>query len=305
MSGTNTTTNSAGTTRPTVVNAALIEEVRENAVLMFLVEWVDAAGAGAVTFPRLTSTLAMTATTNGTTEANTIAYSEMTASVATATPAVKAAAVLISWIQMFGSAVDWASEAPKALARASTDLMDSDVGALLAGGSNTAGLTGQKLSMTTLNDAHILHLRVAKKYSGSAGFVLAPQQVGDITTDLVGGTGPGLSPYAAKPNVLSLFGNGAPAQPGSELETNLIGTCLGRWVLMSNNVPDMNTAADHGGALISPRYALKGAVAWMPQTGVYDQGVNAQPATSFFHTVAYAVTEGQDLGIVTIISKHA
>jgi hypothetical protein len=143
------------------------------------------------------------------------------------------------------------------------------------------------------------------RWIDAMGFVLAPQQVGDITTDLVGGTGPGLSPYAAKPNVLSLFGNGAPAQPGSELETNLIGTCLGRWVLMSNNVPDMNTAADHGGALISPRYALKGAVAWMPQTGVYDQGVNAQPATSFFHTVAYAVTEGQDLGIVTIISKHA
>lgn len=300
MADTNSTYTSANSAlTPTKVDPELVLELRENAAFLNFPKWRSAQGVGAVGFPVLSTTVAMTAVTNGSSENDAVTTTALATTLPTATPAAKCAAVLASWILMMGSAVDLAAEIPGILNRAGAQLLDVDIAALFAGGSNVVGDTGVDLSLATLQSADITARRVMLREYQNSVFALHIQQYGDVNAELISGTGSGLAALMVQRDIVNWFPNGA----GAQLESNYMGTLFGRPVFVSSNIPDL-TAEDHGGALIVPGKAIGGAMSWTAQTNMYDQGVNHKPASSWFHTLAYGLVEIKDSLIITIRSDH-
>lgn len=296
-----TTTNSLSATVQALIGATLIQEVRETATVWPLLDVVQLQrGTLSHGFPRLTTTVSLTAITSGANEADAQSATTLNSSVATATAASKAAHVLQSWLSLFGSVVNWETEVPQILGRAAADLMDVDAAALLGGFSNTTGSTGLDCALSDLRAAALLLRRVAKSMARGALYLLHPQQVDDVDAQLQLGAGPGLSPLLTRTDMVNWYGGA----PGSGVLDSYRGNLYGLPVVTSTNVPDANTAADHAGALFVPRYSLGGAVAWLPTIRTAEQDVNLKLASSWQVSTAYGVVEKKDEGGVSIITDH-
>lgn len=284
------------------VNAELIGEARESGEMWSFLDVKQLQKGGlSLGFPQLTSTVSVSAITSGADELDAVVPTELTQSVATATAASKSAAVLQSWLSMFGSTVDWEKQVPAILGRAAADLMDVDASTLLGGGSNTVGTSGVDQVLGDLRSAALLLRRVAKGAARGAAFMLHPQQVDDVDAQLQQGTGPGLSSLMSRQDVINWYG----AIPGSGLLEGFRGAIYGLPVFTSNNVPDANAAADHAGALFVPRLAFGAVVAWMPRIKVSEQDVNFRLATGSQVSMAYGVVEKVNYALVTLFGDHA
>jgi hypothetical protein len=288
---------SGNSTRPTLVAPELIKELREHSVLMPIPKWRDSKGAAGVAFSRITSSHSMSSVSNGAFEADAITPTALTTSSATATPAAKVAAVLASWVLILGSSVNLQAEIPALLARAGMQALDVDVCTLGIAGSNTTGSTGVPMTVTQMQDTVTLAQRVALGVESQFVFVMHPKSLGDARQDAISNG----NQVLAQANVQELFPGGA----GSSLSKAVQGTFNGIPVIKSSNVQDMNVDADHGNFLIATQYAIGGAMMMAPMTGLYDQGANHKPATSWFHAFIYGLIEAKDEGIITALSDHA
>lgn len=294
MSGESVT--SGNSTRQATTLNELVIELRERTFLAPAVSWKDGKGSASIAWPRITSTQTMTAATNGSAEADAITPQALTTTSATATPAAKLAAVLASWVLLLGSGANIPAAIPALLARASAQLLDTDIATLGIAFSNTVGTTGNPLTMATLNDAVTLHQRIALGVDVPSWIVLHTYQLGNLKADALASQ----SSLLVMRDIADFFPGGA----GRKLVDNYQGTFEGLPVFKTTLVQDMNGTSDHGGFIVAVGYALGGAMMMAPQTMEYDQGVNHRPATSWFHALIYGLIEIKDEGGVTIISDH-
>lgn len=306
MAGETTTaasTTSIGTSIPTLIDAALIAEVRDNTIMLPFVDLRDTSMLPglAMSFPRLSTAPSVSAITSGTAEADAQSATTLVTAVATATAASKAGHVLQSWLSMAGSAVNWEVEVPAALGRALAQLIDSDAASLLSGFSNTVGTTGVDATLEDLRAASVLFRRTALGASDSGVFVLHPQQLGDVDGQLLSGSGAGLSPMLGREDLINLYG----MAPGSGMLKSYRGTLFGIPVFQTTNVPDVNTAADHGGALFAPQLAIGGVYKWLGKLVRASQASNLKLADSWQISAAYAFVEKFDSMGVSVITDHA
>lgn len=282
------------------VNAELIIEAREAGEMWGFLDVKQLQKGGLqFGFPQLTSTVTIATLASGD-EADAATAQELTQSVATATAASKSAAVMQSWLSMFGSALSWEVEVPKILGRAAADLMDVDASALLGGGSNSVGTSGVDQTLGDLRSAALLLRRVAKGAARGAAFMLHPQQVDDVDAQLQQGSGAGLSTLMSRQDVINWYG----ASPGTGVLESHRGAVYGLPVFTSTNVPDANASADHAGALFVPRLAFGGVVAWLPRITAAEQDVNFRMASSTMVSMAYAAVEKVDYALVTLFGDH-
>jgi hypothetical protein len=297
----------AATTTVTVANTLAAEigqdlelEVRENAIVVEFTDYTELPqGYKSHGFARVTSTLSLSAITSGANEADAQSTSAIDATVATATPAVKAAFVLQSLLSIRTSMVNWAVQVPAIMGRAAADIQDVDAASLLAGFSNTVGTSGVDNSFAIMRQAMLSARTVAK---GAAGlgmvFVLHPQQIDDVDADIQGGTGPALTTMMTRSDVVNWYGS----IPGSGMLNNFRGGLLGVPVFSSTNVPTANAAADRAGALFLPKMALGGKYCWLPTIQEVDAIVNYIVGKVTAVTCAYAFVEKKDEYGISVIT---
>lgn len=282
------------TSIPTKINSDLLAEVRENSVMLPFVDFRPLAQNGglSMSFPKLATTVSLTAITSGSAEADAQSATTLETTVATATAASKSAHVLQSWISSFGSAVNWAAEVPAILGRAAADLMDSDAAALLAGFSSTAGSSGVDASIADFRAASIA-LRVAMKgQAKDAVAVLHPVQVNDLDAELQSGAGASLSPLVGSEKYVDLYSNG--------VMDNYRGKLNGIPIFASTNVSE--SGGNKRGAMFVPKRAIAGCYAWLPQIKMADQSVNLKLADSYQVSCCYGFIEKEDAAGVSIIT---
>jgi hypothetical protein len=296
---TTTNTSSVANTLQAGIGSELQLEVRENAIVVELcVDYSELpAGNKSHGFAYVTSTMSLSAITSGANEAAAQSVSEVTATVATCTPAVKSAFVVQSWLSIRTSMVNWKEQIPKIMGRAAADLQDVDAASLLAGFNQTAGTSGVNM---TIEDARAAILALNTTAKGDAGlgpmFMLHPVQIDDMDADIQGGTGPALSAIMSRADMVSWYGT----EPGSGMTQNFRGGLMGIPVFRSNNVPLANGNADRAGALLIPKSALGGKWCWLPRIDTVSAVVNYIAGDVTAITCAYAFVEKFDSHGVTI-----
>lgn len=297
------TTSDSGSMGPSIqddIGADLILENREAELGWAAVDVVKLAkGSDSHSFQQLTTASTAVAITTGTAEGDAGTADTLVVAARKATAASKVAWVVQSWQSAKSSMINWASELPSILGRAIADLRDIDALALAAGHANTVGSTGVQLTLEAARLAGTTLRRYKKGGSAGAVWFLHPQQIGDIGQAAIAGTGIALN--VLLPQVLTMFeGKG----PSAEAAGSYAGFLVGHPVFTSTNIPDMNSATDHGGALIIPKKAWGGVELQAPEY-ITDSQTNALKLADAHGTWAsYGVVEREDLAGVTAISLH-
>ncbi len=298
------TTSDSGSIGPSIqddIGSELIAENRETELGWAAVNVVKLAkGSDSHSFQQLTTASTAVAITTGTAEADAGTADTLVVAARKATAASKAAWVLQSWQSSMSSMINWAVELPQILGRAIADLRDIDALALAAGHSNTVGSTGVALTLEAARLATVTLRRYKKGGAAGSVWFLQPQQVGDIGQAAIAGTGIALN--VLLPQVITMFeGRG----PSSEAGGAYGGMLVGQPIFETTNVPDMNTATDHGGCLMIPKKAWGGVELWGPKYVTDSQTGNLKLADSHGTSASYGVVETEDLAGVTVISLHA
>lgn len=286
-----TTTNGLSGVRPTKGPSSVILQVHDNAIMQGFVNWQDSTGYAATTQARATSTTSATAVSNGANEADAQSNSELTTSVSTATPAMKAVFVVLSMISQLTSSVNLKDFAAKTIGIALANKLDTDISALFGGFSTVVGDSGVAMSVSNAITA-TMNLRVnAGNRAGDAVWCLHPKQLADLRTS----AGSNTSPFAAR--MLDEFD----PRFGVAARSNMHGLLEGYPCFSSTLVGTVNAGADRGGALMvipseaGPGAAIGGAMIALQQGGEGSMLSQQQLADAMSGWSAYGVIEEMDV----------
>lgn len=290
MAGESTTNGLAGI-RPTKGAPDIILQVHDNAIFQGTVNWQDSMGYAATTMGRATSTTSATAVANGANEADQQSASELTTSVSTATPAMKAVFVVLSFISAMTTQTDLKGFASKTIAIALANKLDSDITALFGGFSTVVGTSGVGLTVQDTITA-AMNLRVnAGNRAGDAMWGLHPKQIADLVSSASNNN----SPFAA----MQL--EGFDTRFGQSARSNSHGLLQGFPCLSSTQVGTVNAGADRGGALyVTPSAsgagaAIGGAMLAIQQGSEDSMLPQRQLADALSGWSAYGVIEEMDV----------
>lgn len=285
------TTNGLAGVRPTKGPSSVILQVHDNAIMQGFVNWQDSTGYAATTQARATSTTSATAVSNGANEADAQSNSELTTTVSTATPAMKAVFVVLSMISQLTSSVNLKDFAAKTIGIALANKLDTDISALFGGFATVVGDSGVALSASNTITA-TMNLRVnAGNRAGDAVWCLHPKQIADLQTSASSNT----SPFAAR--MLDEFD----PRFGMAARSNMHGMLQGYPCFSSTLVGTVNVGADRGGALMvipsaaGPGAAIGGAMIALQQGGEGSMLSQQQLADAMSGWSAYGVIEEMDV----------
>ena len=292
------TTSSMAGIGPAQVSNFLISEPRDEAVLAPLVHWQDAMGSLSVAQGAITSTLSATAITNGATEADAASsWSQVTTAAATFTPAIKAAFVIVSMQRMRSSPVDVVGSVRGIVERGLVNKLESDIGALGGGFSNTAGTSGAALAIAALQVAATKFRGGAKRGSDVGVYCLHSKSFGDAESDALTSQ----SSFFTHPELASILTSASGAQ-----RTAYRGAIFGYPILVTDNME--STGGNYENMLVRPfvpaRAELGAAIGggWdgFGEIETASQMPNRSTAMSVAGTVRYAVGEELDVNGVLI-----
>lgn len=301
-----TTTASVSASNPTIVQNQIIKVLRErNIMLPFITLYNRIGQAGAATVvPRMTATLGATAIVTGAAEGDAQSATEMTADGVTLTAAAKAIHVDMSQFSKAISQVDWDRNLGEQIAMGLSTVMDQDACALMSGGSNSVGATGEDLTIAKLIAAAVKFAEIALEDAPFGVGMLPVVGYGDILRQLSTGTGASLATYFARDDVISWFGK----TPGTGLMEMVIGQFMGLPWFRTQNTPLINASADRAGAIFvrnrapeQPDGAFGMTVTWAPQVRTYDAGVVMKLSDIHQGRVAHGAGELKDEKLVTIV----
>ena len=286
-----------------IIDANVVYEIREQALFPLFAEMIDISGTPGLNYvvPRITTAPSVSTLTNGANEADQGSTAAIVLTNPNGTASIKYAGVIQSWQSIEGAAVNWEVEMPKAIGRALTDKIDVDVLALCGGFSNEVGTSGLDCSLDDLRAAVAKFLTVAKGSANGGVFCLHPQQLSDVHQQMLSGAGAGLSTMLMRQDIMSLYDQ----TMGHGMLNAYKGHLFGVPLFVSNNVPDDNSAADHGGAIFVPKQAMALAYKWLGRVEMNSQAVNFKTANSWLGSAFYIAIEKDDNKGVMISTDHA
>jgi hypothetical protein len=295
----------ASETTPTSITESILAEmvmaevepaIRERSIVFPLCKYIDASASTSLVVNVLrVDGEAIASISEGTALLN----SEFTLSEGSITMGAAGVLVEVMDLAAKSSVANVAQVVTQDLIGACMEGMETAACALLGGFSHHVTDSGADITISDLVTA-LSYLRIYAKGNASSGcFILYPQQIADLQTEMLS-TSTGLSSALTRERIIALFGDSA----NSSLMAAQVGSFGDLPVFSSTLVPSANSAANSAGALIVPGKALGLAVKWMPEIETQRGISNGQKSTVYHASVAYGVAELVDAYGVSIITDR-